>query len=381
MNADIRQLFVIGGGVIEKRSGCYFIKSAVAVYLHELANIFPHVYFVTHLSNTQMYQSEMDTTRITPILWSPSNYVGTLIRITRQLDKHSAVMFAVPQTLLFPLVPFVRLRTPYLITYVAGDWVSINDDLRKRGRGWRVPIDNAAAVLPIRWADHVLVRGGKNRDQARRYNQKVTMSLPIILRQELADRVDTCQREQITLLYIGKLLVGKGISVLLDAFAAAYQRDQRLRLWILGSGADEQVFRAQVERLELQNVVRFWGYVDAPEQLDEAFSQADMMVMPSVAPEGLPRVLQEGLNYRLPIIATRNGGIPTTYRDGDDMLMVTPGDVEALTGAIQRIIEDGEFRRHLIATSAQRPSTDNDMTAAHQHADLILKVAAEKAAR
>ena len=73
---------------------------------------------------------------------------------------------------------------------------------------------------------------------------------------------------------------------------------------------------------------------------------ADMFVLASHY-EGLPVAIMEATSMGLPIVTTAVGEIPNFLTDGEDALLVAPGDPEALAGAIGRLAADEELRRRL----------------------------------
>ena len=60
--------------------------------------------------------------------------------------------------------------------------------------------------------------------------------------------------------------------------------------------------------------------------------------------EGLPVALMEASALGLPIVATRVGGIPSAFRDGEDALLVAPGAPDELADAIEKLIRDDDLR-------------------------------------
>jgi glycosyltransferase involved in cell wall biosynthesis len=52
------------------------------------------------------------------------------------------------------------------------------------------------------------------------------------------------------------------------------------------------------------------------------------------------------------VIATRTGGVAEVVRHGENGLLVEPGDVHALTGAIDRFFEDGALAALLASNAA-----------------------------
>jgi colanic acid/amylovoran biosynthesis glycosyltransferase len=85
------------------------------------------------------------------------------------------------------------------------------------------------------------------------------------------------------------------------------------------------------------------------------YAWADVFVFPSrYPPEGQPLVLLEALSAGLPIISTLHSGIPDTVRDGQEGLLVSPGDVQALAKAIERLRDDPQLRADLGARARAR---------------------------
>ena len=76
------------------------------------------------------------------------------------------------------------------------------------------------------------------------------------------------------------------------------------------------------------------------------FRAADAALLTS-AWENLPHTVLEALAVGTPVIATAVGGVPEVVRDGENGLLVAPGDVEALAEAIRRVATDGAFRAAL----------------------------------
>jgi len=88
-----------------------------------------------------------------------------------------------------------------------------------------------------------------------------------------------------------------------------------------------------------------------PGSLGEAYAEADLFVLASYH-EGYGMVFAEAMAHGLPILATTGGAIPDTVPDSASIL-VPPGDRDALTTALGRLIRDGALRRRLGAGAAE----------------------------
>ena len=70
--------------------------------------------------------------------------------------------------------------------------------------------------------------------------------------------------------------------------------------------------------------------------------------------DGLPNVLMEAQSQRLAVLSTSVSAVPELIEDGGTGVLVPPGDVPALTGALKRMIADPAIRTRMGDTGEQR---------------------------
>ena len=157
------------------------------------------------------------------------------------------------------------------------------------------------------------------------------------------------QEDQLLALHVGRFHRQKGQDVLLDAFAAAHVEDPRLRLCLVGEGAELPAARARAEELGLGDAVFFAGAVADPAPL---LAAADLFVFPSRW-EAFGIALLEAMAAGLPVVASRTGGIVEIVSDATGLL-VPPEHVTALTTAMLALARDPAERARLAAAAAQR---------------------------
>jgi glycosyltransferase involved in cell wall biosynthesis len=134
-----------------------------------------------------------------------------------------------------------------------------------------------------------------------------------------------------TLVAIGRLSPEKDFMLLLEAFARARTRaGAQQQLLIVGEGPQRGLLTQRIAALGLSAVVRLAGYVDGADRLLE---RASGFVMSSLT-EGLPLVLLEAMQWRVPIVATAVGAIPQLLDGGHRGRLVTAGDLAAMTDAL-----------------------------------------------
>lgn len=179
-------------------------------------------------------------------------------------------------------------------------------------------------------------------------------------------------------LYIGELRALKGVDTLLDALAAM-ARERAWTLNLVGAGPDEALLREHVRARGLGGRVHFLGAMPAR----EAFAKGRALVVPSRA-ESLPYVVIEAAAARIPIVATRVGGIPEIMAPFAYEL-IAPDDSAALAQAMLRLegMQPDEKTRRAdeLATFVQERFTIASMTAsilnAYAHAIKARRAAAQ----
>ena len=157
---------------------------------------------------------------------------------------------------------------------------------------------------------------------------------------------------------VSRLTRLKGLEQLIEAAAVLKQRHKDARFLIVGETAPSQ--RPYLDELKKRAVeqgvadrVLFTGLrSDVPALL----AAADVSVMPSLS-EALSNVLLESMAAGAPTVATRVGGTPEALTDGQTGLLVPPGEVQPLAGAISRLLDDRALAAHL-GRAARRSSAN-----------------------
>lgn len=136
-----------------------------------------------------------------------------------------------------------------------------------------------------------------------------------------------------TFICVARLAAVKNLPMLIRAFALACRQRPRLRLTITGDGPLRAELEAAAAASGAGERIAFTGF-----QADVAgmLGQADAFVLPSLA-EGMPVSVLEAMRARLPIIATRVGGLPDMVADGVTGLLVDSDKDAALAAAMVRL--------------------------------------------
>lgn len=149
-------------------------------------------------------------------------------------------------------------------------------------------------------------------------------------------------------LYAGTIGVRKGYIDLINAFAMIYHKYPDWRLILAGNGTVDEGVKI-VQRLAIEHRVDFIGWVDGQAK-EDVFLGASIFCLPSYA-EGFPMAVLDAWAYGLPVITTPVGGIPDVARNGENMLLFDPGDVNGLAEQLERMIVDESLRNKIAAAS------------------------------
>jgi glycosyltransferase involved in cell wall biosynthesis len=147
------------------------------------------------------------------------------------------------------------------------------------------------------------------------------------------------------LVFAGRLGPQKALGVALDALGEV----GGVKLVIAGDGPERSSLERRATDLALDDRVRFLGSVPR-ETVLRLFRAADASLLSS-AWENFPHTVVESLAVGCPVIATAVGGVPEVVRDGENGLLVPPGDPTALAQAITRFFRDADLRSTLRASA------------------------------
>lgn len=134
------------------------------------------------------------------------------------------------------------------------------------------------------------------------------------------------------LLTVSRLEDGKGINYLLDGFSQVVGNLSDLNLIIAGDGPNASNFKAQVERLGIQDSVTFLGWVDHS-TLPIWYNAADVVVHPSLA-ESYGIVPVESFACGTPVIGTDVGNMEEFFDVFGCGMLIDKESSESISEAI-----------------------------------------------
>jgi len=144
----------------------------------------------------------------------------------------------------------------------------------------------------------------------------------------------------IVIAYAGRMIAIKGVETLVAAHTLLRQRGSDVRLLLAGAPDPENpsaIDGATLARWARLPGVEWLGQCD---DIREVWRAAHVAVLASLGGEGLPLSLLEAAAMGRPIVATDVPGTRDIARDGENAILVPPGDAPALASAIDALAGD-----------------------------------------
>ncbi len=150
-------------------------------------------------------------------------------------------------------------------------------------------------------------------------------------------------------MYVGGLTPHKGIPILLEAMRMLPHR----ALTVVGEGPEAKRLRTLATGMN----VTFLGQIP-PEAVPRLMAdRGRVLVLPTVATEGMPNVVMQAMSVGLPVVASAIPGCIDLITDRQSGLLAPPGDPQAMAQAIETLFAEGEPRNTIIR-NAIRQTTD-----------------------
>lgn len=164
--------------------------------------------------------------------------------------------------------------------------------------------------------------------------------------------------EALQLLFVGRQTNWKGV----DAVLLALKNLSNVKLTVAGYGPTLPANVDLACRLELGGEVVFLGHVN-PDQVSELMANHHVLILPSLY-EGLSNTLLEAGVANIACISSNRGGNPEVITHNVTGLLVDPFNIEEITGAIKRLLDNEEERREFAQKHRDRVMSEFTMRAA-----------------
>ncbi len=150
----------------------------------------------------------------------------------------------------------------------------------------------------------------------------------------------------------------KGLEVLMEAIAILRRQRFPVQLRVVG-GFETTAYQDEVRRLSQQlGIDSFIQWRGFRQDVDAELESLDLLVLPSLLPEGMPMVLLEALAAGVPPLGSRVDGITDVIEHGNNGLLFEPGSAVSLAETLAAVINGQhdwrQLRARAIASHAER---------------------------
>ncbi|MGV7241005.1 glycosyltransferase family 4 protein [Caballeronia sordidicola] len=156
---------------------------------------------------------------------------------------------------------------------------------------------------------------------------------------------------KVSITFLGKLSESKGLVTLFEALAMLSHSAPAYALFVGGSG-DASTLADWISKYKLDDVVIYKGWISGDDKI-QLLKDTRIFVLPSYS-EGFPVAIVEAMAFGATVVSTQIPGVMDAIRPGRDGLLVQPGDVEGLSAALLRLLNDETLCCALSATARQR---------------------------
>jgi phosphatidylinositol alpha-mannosyltransferase len=175
-------------------------------------------------------------------------------------------------------------------------------------------------------------------------------------------------REEVpTIFFCGRHEPRKGLDVLLRALAGV---PAEVRCWVASDGPE-------TERLQREHAgdprVEWLGRLSDAEKIDR-LQRASLFCAPSLHGESFGVVLIEAMAAGTPVVASALDGYRNVATSGVDAELVEPGDVAALTAALNRVLFEPEVAELLRRAGEQRATEFSMRTLAQRYLEIYEEI-------
>lgn len=164
--------------------------------------------------------------------------------------------------------------------------------------------------------------------------------------------------QSLFILFVGRLTKDKGVRELVSAFRMLQFDQKEVELVLVGPFESERdpLPRETLYELSSNPRIHLVGFSHEPEKYMGA---ADVFCLPSYR-EGFGSVVIEAAAMGVPAVASRVVGLVDAVLDGETGLLVPPKEVDALRGALMKMLSSHEMRHRMGRAARGRAVRDFD---------------------
>lgn len=227
------------------------------------------------------------------------------------------------------LLPWLLLKKPKARIWVkyAGNWIQDNPPLGYAFQRWFLKKNflNCKVTVNGRWPgqpEHILSFENPCLTEEERKQGTATLA-------------NNTYNEKLNFIFVGRMEEAKGVGRILDAFKELKNEKRIGKIRIVGDGPARRIYEQRAKEYRLD--VQFLGFMSRTD-LNELFMDSHILLLPSTASEGLPKVIAEGANYGCIPVVSDISCMSQYIHDNRNGFIIPSPDAESLLKCIRKII-------------------------------------------
>lgn len=153
----------------------------------------------------------------------------------------------------------------------------------------------------------------------------------------LPENVEIEKKDKVRIIFIGRIVERKGVLNIVEALLKLDENRSDFEFYLYGTGPEEEKMISQLSMMS-NNSFEFKGIVFDDSKI-EAYSEADIFLLPSLFGEGLPMGLLEAMSYGNISIVTNDGSMATVIENEKNGYLVEKNNSEMLASVINALLD------------------------------------------
>ena len=364
----MRKLLIIGGTAVRQNyDGTTKIKFPFKLYLEEISNYFNEVIWLTTNKIEAPVDAEIKKTNIKIIPYNVSfiSCIKTSIFLINYFLKNKTYLLLFPSPKLHFIVPIITKLSLRSVYYLGVNPENIKSNKLIKFFGLKF-----LHIFPLKFVDKVIVRGEYLRKLVSSYNKNIEKTIPISYQFKVDNK---SKRNDHTIIYIGKILEEKGVFDLYNAVKKInISSKNKIKLEFVGDGKSLSKLKS-LENLNKSKFAKFHGWINVPEKMNKLLKSSSLLVCPSKStyPEGVPRVINEALDCKTPVLCSDQKPFLDEFINGE-VFFFESGNINDLADKIGHFFKNKQFRNQIIKKISIYHKKKKLLTAGMQHAKILL---------
>lgn len=280
---------------------------------------------------------------------SPYNLIKSLVSLHKLINRVDILICRIPSPLIFFFLFLSSSKRKKIVFYIAGDFHGRN----KQNSSF---FKRKLSMLYDKIERYVTSKSfsiATGSILAEKFRCEIFFT-SLVTDDDIKQRYLSSDYKQIRLISVGRIDKNKGIIDAIKAIVTIRKNNPTLNITytVIGSGNKTTIneLNIYINNNNLQEIVLLKGAIEYGPELFDYYKDSNIFILPSYS-EGIPKVLLEAMSFRLPIITTGVGGIPTILSNNESAIFVTPGNINGYADAILKVYNSSNLRNKILSNT------------------------------